>query len=327
MRAPGFWYRAPSLASAMLSPLGALYAAGTARRLFQGAHFKPGVPVICVGNINIGGTGKTPTVIALAQRLQARGKTPAILSRGYGGRKQGPHKVDERKDSAGDVGDEPLLLSAFAPTWIARDRMAGAKQAVSSGADVILMDDGFQSGALNIDLALVVVDAGQGFGNNKCLPAGPLREPVARGLGRADMILSIGPDAAQDHFAQSGNLPPALPHLKGRLEPLQTGMDWAGLRVLAFAGIGNPEKFFATLRGLGADVVETHALADHQPLDARLLQRLTRRAEALGARLVSTEKDAVRLPNALRSEVLTLPVRLHLDDWAQVDGAFADLGL
>ena len=323
MRAPSFWYRKGGVAGLVLSPLGVLYAAGTARRLQNAQPFAPGIPVICVGNINVGGTGKTPTAIALVERLKARGRTPAVLSRGYGGTIEGPHQVNEREDSAARVGDEPLLLAAFCPTWVAKDRAAGARAIARSGADVIVMDDGFQSGALAIDFGLVVVDAVRGFGNGRCLPAGPLREPASVGLARADAIVAIGDDEAQHRF----KAPPAPPCLRARLEPLQTGMDWRGLRVLAFAGIGHPEKFFATLRDLGAVVVETLPLADHQALDPKLLSRLIRRAGALDARLVATEKDAVRLPQALRTEVLTLPVRLDFEDWAPIDAAFDRLGL
>ena len=187
MRAPVFWYRPPGLASAVLAPLGALYAAGTARRLRNGPRERVGVPVICVGNINVGGTGKTPTAIALAQRLRDRGRAVHIVTRGHGGALDGPVLVEERKHRASETGDEALLLAAFAQTWVARDRLAGARAAVDAGADVILLDDGFQNPALAHDLSIVVVDAHRGFGNGRVLPAGPLREPVGArsGTGRS----------------------------------------------------------------------------------------------------------------------------------------------
>jgi tetraacyldisaccharide 4'-kinase len=266
MRAPGFWYRPPGLASALLSPLGALYAAGTARRLSRGTRARVGVPVICVGNINAGGTGKTPTAIALAMRLADRGVVAHVVTRGHGGALEGPVRVDPRRHRASDTGDEALLLAAFAPTWVAKDRAAGAKAAAAAGAQAILLDDGFQNPALAHDLSLVVVDALRGFGNGRVLPAGPLREPVAKGLARADAVLAIGPEAAQARFAETEGAKIPCPLLRGRLEPLPTGLPLRGLPVLAFAGIGHPEKFFQTLGDLGADLRAAHALSDHQPL-------------------------------------------------------------
>ena len=311
MRTPVFWFTPPDRPATMarlLAPLGALYAQATARRVAQDGWRAP-VPVICVGNLNAGGTGKTPTAIAILQMLATRGIAAHVVTRGHGGRLDGPVRVNGQ--SADLVGDEPLLLAAFAPTWVAKNRAEGAKAAVLAGARAILLDDGFQNPSVVKDLSIVVVDAAKGFGNGRCIPAGPLREPVVAGLARADLLLAIG----------DVPLIGATPDMTGRLDPLPTGMDWAGARVFAFAGIGHPEKFFATLRKTGADIAGTVGLGDHQPLTEAVLIRLTAQAAALNAQLVTTEKDAVRVPASFRPHVLTLPVRLTIDDPAPLVAA------
>jgi tetraacyldisaccharide 4'-kinase len=330
MQAPRFWSNppgAPGLLARLLTPLGWLYGASVARRLRRGAHWRAPVPVICVGNLVAGGAGKTPAVIALQERLTARGIAAHVVTRGHGGTEPGPHRVDIARDAAAQVGDEALLVGSYGPVWVARDRAAGAKAAVAAGAEAILLDDGHQNPGLAKDLSLLVVDAEAGFGNGRMIPAGPLREPVAVGLSRADAVLAVGPAAARRRLLADW---PALAEkqvLAAEIVAKETGMDWKGLRVVAFAGIGRPEKFFATLRGLGADLVAAHGFPDHAPYAPRALARLQAEAARLNGQLVTTEKDAARLPRAFHGMALPLPVELRLEDEDALDRLLDGVGL
>ena len=325
MRPPLFWHRPRGMASRLLAPLEMVWTSATRRRLAAGPWEKQGVPVVCVGNINAGGTGKTPTVIALLSMFADMNIVAHVVSRGYGGSLDGPLQVNERKHSAAEVGDEPLLIAAFGPCWVAKDRAAGAKAAISAGAQVILLDDGFQNPALAKDLSIVVVDAEVGFGNGRVIPAGPLREPLQDGLSRADIVLTIGSDAAQNRLTQNWPALNGIPRWRASIQPLETGMDWAGTRFIAFAGIGRPGKFFTTLSTLGANVIATHAFPDHAPYTDAALQRLKAEAKAKSAQLVTTEKDMARLPESFRREVLALPVRLVFKNETEVKTALATL--
>ncbi|MEM7439660.1 MAG: tetraacyldisaccharide 4'-kinase [Pseudomonadota bacterium] len=316
MKPPLFWQappQAPGLIARLLSPLSIIWRAVDDRRWRRGAHVDPGIPVICVGNINMGGTGKTPTVIWLLEHLRDFGLEAHVVSRGYGGRAVGPLEVRPEM-SVADVGDEPLLLAAFARTWVAKDRLAGVRAAKAAGAGVVILDDGMQNPSVAKAMTIMVVDAGQGFGNGRIFPAGPLRQSVEDGVARADAVLVLGEPKEQSRFADSWPQVKAAPVFRGRVAPLQTGMDWSDLRVFAFAGIGRPAKFFATLRALGANVAVDRSFADHQPLSDALLTRMEREAAEIHAQMVTTEKDAARLPARWRGKVLTLPVRLEVED-------------
>lgn len=319
MRAPGFWRNPPErpgLAARLLWPASLLYGAATARRLAGAKPHRPRAPVICVGNLVAGGAGKTPTALAICARLAAQGFDAHILTRGYGGAVRGPHRVDPVRDSAAEVGDEALLLAQHRPTWVGADREASAIAAVFDGAEVLVMDDGFQNPAIAKDLSILVIDAGFGHGNACVIPAGPLREPLRAGFARADAAVLIGdppPDRAPPWT------PPDLPVLRARLAPLETGLSLAGRRVVAFAGIGRPEKFFETLRDMGAELISATPFPDHHRYATAMLQRLEAKAHAEDAMLVTTEKDAVRFPAWFRGRAMPIPVSLGFEDPLALD--------
>jgi len=317
VRAPSFWWQEPGAAAALLAPIAAVYGAVAAARLRLPGE-RAGVPVLCVGNPTVGGSGKTPAALALARLLIEAGERPWLLSRGYGGRLAGPVRVDPQHHRADDVGDEPLLLARCAPSVVARDRVAGARVARGAGADVIVLDDGFQNPSLAKDLSILVIDARRGIGNGRVFPAGPLRAPLAAQLDRAQAILVIGdgPAASVARDAEARG----LTVFRGRLVPDAASVAaLKGNRVLAFAGIGDPEKFFATLADAGIDVAVRRGFPDHHRFTATQAAALLAEADRTGHSLVTTEKDFVRLahkralaPLAARSRVL--PVVLDVED-------------
>ena len=315
MRAPDFWRAgARNPLPALLAPLSLLWRIGAT--LKRATPTKVGATVISIGNLVVGGAGKTPTALALGARLRQRGHAVHFITRGYGGREAGPLCVDPERHTAGDVGDEPLLLAAVAPTWVARDRLAGARAAIAAGAGVLILDDAHQNFRLHKDLSLLVVDVAYGFGNGRVLPAGPLRETIADGLARADVMIVIG-----DGVVATGT----LPRVHATLTPTNDALRHR--RVFAFAGIGRPEKFFATLAELQCDIAGTRTYPDHYAFTPDEIMRLAETASALGALLVTTEKDQVRLPPEARRMVTTLPVTLAFHDTTMLDHLLGKAGV
>lgn len=318
MRAPEFWERGKGgVLSGALSPLGWAYGLGArACGAFSQAWQAP-VPVLCVGNAVAGGAGKTPVALDIGARLRRRGVDAQFLSRGYGGAAAGPLRVDASQHTFADVGDEALLLAKVAPAWVARRRAAGARAAVVAGAGALVMDDGHQNPALAKDVSLLVVDGGYGFGNGRVMPAGPLREPLADALGRAHAAVLMGADAA-DAAGQMARAA-SLPILRAQTRPGPEVGALAGKPVVAFAGIGRPGKFFATLGAAGAEIATALPFPDHHPYGAGDVARLEQLAETHGAALVTTAKDAVRLPEALRARVMVLTITLEWEDEAAIE--------
>lgn len=322
MRAPDFWYprphdKAPPLAARLLAPFACLYDHVGRLRAQRVTPHRVSVPVVCIGNLTAGGTGKTPAALALAAALAARGLKPVFLTRGYGGLEKGPLLVDPARHSAGDVGDEPLLLARAHKTIVARDRARGAEAAIEAGATAIVMDDGFQNPMLAKDLSLIAIDSEIGFGNGRVIPAGPLREPVARGLARADAVVLLGP-----HAPPAGLAGFARPVLRARFQPdAETAQKLRGRMVLAFAGIGRPAKFFDSLSAVGVTLAGAVSFADHHPFSNAEVAAL--KARAGSALLVTTEKDYIRLRPDQRVGITTFPVRVVFEDEAQL-GALLD---
>ena len=310
MRTPKFWTRKDGVSRAMsdaLLPVGWIYGKITVLRAKQHWKYRARSRVICVGNLTVGGTGKTPVAIAIAELLAQRNIQPFFLSRGYGGKERGPLVVDVKTHTAKDVGDEPLLLANAGPTIMSRDRPAGAELADRNGAEVIVMDDGHQNPTLRKHISFVVVDAQTGFGNRRILPAGPLREPIKDGLKRAHAVILVGGDENAKITGFHGTVfraklvPQEIPHLREK-------------PVIAFAGIGQPRKLLQSLRELGANVKSLKGFPDHHAYKPKEISALQVKAAEAGALLVTTEKDYVRLPQRRRRGIVALPVKAVFED-------------
>ena len=307
MRAPEFWSRddaASRVLAQALSPLGLLYGASVAWKAKLGNPYRARAKVICVGGLVAGGSGKTPVAIAIAQAVLERGRKPVFLTRGYRGSMSGPLWVEPEKHTALAVGDEALLLARTAPVVVAHDRRAGA--ALANTSDVIVMDDGHQNFQLAKDLSIVVIDSDDPVGNGHVLPAGPLREPPKQALARANAIVLMGKGSSRTPYFRGTTL-------RASLVPT-AGETLRGARCVAFAGIGRPQKFYETLKDLGAELVDRHTYADHHAYSASEIAALKSLAQKKGARLITTEKDFVRVSPAERAGIEVLPVTASFED-------------
>lgn len=316
MKPPHFWaFGKENLYAHLLRPLSWIYGTVSNRRANKIDGWMAPIPVICVGNLIIGGAGKTPTALALAEKIIASGGTPFFLSRGYGGSFQGPVIVNSGLHSALQVGDEPLLLARVAPVCVAKNRQEGAALCVKNGATHIIMDDGFQNPGLLKDLSILVIDGGFGVGNQQVFPAGPLRETFKNGVMRANAVLFIGVDRT-GILPQIKQFRPDLPILHGHIKSERPHPHIEGQSLMAFAGIGRPEKFYDSLRDQGAHLVETVDFDDHHPYTNAEISELVAQADAKGVRLFTTEKDLVRCPSKFKNRIETL--KIHLE-WEEQD--------
>jgi tetraacyldisaccharide 4'-kinase len=322
VRAPGFWARTDSILPSILAPLSGIYDVCAQARSALTSPQSASVPVICVGNAVVGGAGKTPCTIALLSRLRDAGVDAHAISRGYRGRIAGPHRVDSATDTAADVGDEPLLLAQAGPTWVSRDKIAAARSAAAAGAQVVVLDDGLQNPTLKKDLSWLVMDASSGIGNGRLLPAGPLREPLERALGRVDAAIVLdGAGTGRD-----GGWPDTIDRLRGnlpvfraRLVPVAAALRSLEHPVVAFSGLGHPEKFFSLLYEMGCDLVGTYPFPDHHRYSPNDVMQIVETAAAKGARAVTTAKDAVRLPQEAQDMVDVIDVVVEFQDEAGID--------
>ncbi|ABI77857.1 tetraacyldisaccharide 4'-kinase [Hyphomonas neptunium ATCC 15444] len=325
MKAPYFWSadldpksrEAAPLTRLLLTPFAMLYLWALRRKLAKARPEAAPVPVVCIGNLTAGGAGKTPVTEAIRNRIRSAGLRAASLSRGHGGAEPGPLKVDPARHTSRDVGDEPLLLAGSGEAWIGRKRPEAARAMAADGAEIILMDDGHQNPSLKKDLTLIVIDAGAPFGNGHVLPKGPLREKVPEGLARADAVILMGAGPVPPEVTAS-----SLPVLRARLAPLAAPPPGP---LVAFAGIGRPQKFFDSLAQAGGNVSDAVPFGDHHPYTKGDVQFLRSLAHDHGARLITTTKDHVRLPLDAQSEILAWPVTAVFEDTAALDAVLAPI--
>jgi tetraacyldisaccharide 4'-kinase len=325
MRAPDFWQTGLGPWPHILAPLGCLYGAiGLAERFITRTQAS-GVPVICIGNLTAGGTGKTPVALNICNRLQSLGIDAHFLSRGYGGHLPGPVRIDPEHHTVEDVGDEPLLLAHSNPAWVARNRIQGARAARAAGANALILDDGFQDPHIAKDLSLIVIDGASGFGNGRLIPAGPLRETVTHGLGRADGVIIMG----EDRLGMAGKLKNAfqgLPIMNAHLRPVLTPSPYKGKKIMGFAGIGRPEKFRETLLAIGAELESFYGFPDHHPYVDREIAILLEKAKELDAIAITTAKDHVRITDAdQREQIDVLDVEVAFENEAVLNALLAPI--
>ncbi len=315
LKAPKFWSSKNAVSTALM-PLSALYLIAHKAHQKSQNPYKAACPVICVGNAVVGGSGKTPTVLALVDMVRDLGlaKNPYILTRGYGGSLEGPVQVDAQIHSSRAVGDEAMMLAKKAPVIKSADRAAGAKLATDSGADLIIMDDGLQNPGLYKDIKVLVVDAMSGFGNERLLPAGPLRSPLNHTLENADLILTIGKRSDNVSLFSLDEEVPTLWAYLDTDEEIDTSKKY-----VAFAGIGHPEKFKRTLERHGVEIAGWYDFPDHYAFSSGDIEKLKREADKKGAQLITTSKDFMRIPSAYKKYVHPLPVSLAFEEREELE--------
>ena len=314
---PKFWLKPKSnhlFLYYLLSPATLIWRILIKLDIIFSVPWKSSVPIICIGNVTIGGNGKTPTAMKIRSLLGSLGYKPHILSRGYKGNFKGPHLVKPMTDSFLDVGDEPLMMSFYGPTWIAKDRRSGIKAAVLSGADIIILDDGLQNPSIIKDFSILVIETSVAFGNGCLIPSGPLREPISSALGKANLLIIIGEKNEQTNFERK------FSHLKlpnsvgAKLKPRKNNLSLKNKTVIGFSGIGHPEKFLITLKNSGASVLSFKTFSNHKPFKIAALKKLISEAKLNRALLVTTEKDFVKIPKDLQSNFEALTVDLELSN-------------